>query len=279
VNFLIDIKQIEVADVVNNRLKDKNIVITGASGGIGAEMAIQCAEAGASLVLIARSLDKLEKLKDDLQSRFQADIHVFQLDVSDTDAVKTVFTDILNRLGHVDILVNNAGFGIFREAHEASIEEIKGMVDVNVVGLMACTSMVLPIMRERRSGHIINVASQAGKMATPKSSVYSATKHAVLGYTNSLRMELADLNIYVTAVNPGPIATNFFSIADEKGTYLKNIKRWVLQPEFVARKVVERMLTKTREINLPGWMNTASVFYMLFPRVVERFGKRAFQQK
>lgn len=275
----IDIKQIEVADLVNTRLKGKNVVITGASGGIGAQMAIQCAEAGARLVLIARSLDKLEKLKEDLQTQFQADVHVYQLDVSDTDAVEKVFSVIMNQLGHVDILVNNAGFGIFREAHEASIEEIKGMVDVNVVGLMACTSMVLPKMRERRSGHIINVASQAGKIATPKSSIYSATKHAVLGYTNSLRMELADLNIYVTAVNPGPIATNFFNIADEKGTYLKNIQRWVLQPEFVAKRVVERMLTRTREINLPGWMNTASVFYMLFPRVVERFGKRAFQQK
>jgi uncharacterized protein len=265
--------------VGNNRLKDKIIVITGASGGIGAEMAIQCAESGARLVLIARSLDKLEKLKADLQHRFQTDVQVYQLDVSDTEAVKAVFSEIMTRFGHVDVLVNNAGFGIFREAHEASLEEIKGMVDVNVVGLMACTSMVLPKMRERRSGHIINIASQAGKMATPKASVYSATKHAVLGYTNSLRMELADLNIYVTAVNPGPIATNFFTIADEKGTYLNNIKRWVLQPEFVAQKVVDSMLMKTREINLPGWMNTASVLYMLFPRVVEHLGKRAFMQK
>jgi uncharacterized protein len=264
---------------VNNRLKDKNIVITGASGGIGAEMAIQCAESGAKLVLLARSLDKLQKLKEDLQHRFQADVHVYQLDVSDMDSVKAVFSDIHAQFGHVDVLVNNAGFGIFREAHVASIEEIKGMVDVNVVGLMACTSMVLPKMRERRTGHIINIASQAGKIATPKASVYSATKHAVLGYTNSLRMELADLNIYVTAVNPGPIATNFFTIADEKGTYLNNIQRWVLQPEFVARKVVESMLTKTREINLPGWMSAASVLYMLFPRVVERFGKKAFMQK
>ena len=171
--------------------------------------------------------------------------------MSDTDQVQEVFQRIFDTIGEIDILVNNAGFGIFREAHEATMDEIKGMFDVNVVGLMACTSMVLPKMRERRFGHIINIASQAGKIATPKSSVYSATKHAVLGYTNALRMELADYNVQVTSVNPGPIATNFFNIADEKGTYVKNVQRFMLQPEYVAQKVVDSMLTKTREINLP----------------------------
>lgn len=265
--------------MANDRLVGKNVLITGASGGIGAEMAYLCAESGARLILMARSLDKLEQLKQNLESRYGVEVLIYQLDVSDTNAIETVFSEVLQALGHVDVLVNNAGYGIFRPAHESTIDEIKGMFEVNVVGLMAATSMVLPKMRERRFGHIINIASQAGKMATPKSSVYSATKHAVLGYSNSLRMELADLGVYVTTVNPGPIATNFFNIADEQGNYLQNIKRWVLKPEYVARQVVERMLTKTREINLPRWMNAASILYTLFPRVVERIGKRAFNQK
>ncbi|MDZ5471106.1 SDR family oxidoreductase (plasmid) [Bacillus sp. 31A1R] len=260
-------------------LSGKNIFITGASGGIGAEIARLCAARGANLYLFARSLDKLEALKSDLGNQYPVKIEVHRLDVSDTDAIHEVFTTVLKDLKTVDILVNNAGYGIFREAHEASVDEVKGMFNVNVVGLMACTSMVLPFMREQRSGHIINIASQAGKIATPKSSVYSATKHAVLGYTNSLRMELADLNVFVTSVNPGPIATNFFNIADEQGTYVKNIQRFMLQPEFVAKKVVDAMLTRTREINLPSWMNLGSVFYALFPRVFERIGKRAFNQK
>ena len=125
--------------MVNDRLNGKNIVITGASGGIGAEMATLCAEAGARLILMARSIDKLAKLKAELESRFQAEVLVYKLDVSDTDAVEITFSDVLNRLDHIDILVNNAGFGIFREAHESSIEEIKSMFEVNVVGLMACT--------------------------------------------------------------------------------------------------------------------------------------------
>jgi uncharacterized protein len=265
--------------MVREQLKGKNIVITGASGGIGAEIAKLCAESGANLVLIARSIAKLEQLQTELQQKHQVRVDVYQLDVSDTDKVKEVFTAIFAEMGEIDILVNNAGFGVFREAHAATMDEIKGMFDVNVVGLMACTSMVLPKMRERRFGHIINIASQAGKIATPKSSVYSATKHAVLGYTNSLRMELSDFNVLVTSVNPGPIATNFFNIADEKGTYVKNVQKFMLQPEYVARKVVDSMLTKTREINLPRWMNMGSVVYVLFPRLFERIGKKAFNKK
>ena len=265
--------------MVREQLIAKNIVITGASGGIGAEIAKLCAASGANLVLLARRLDKLEQLQSELQQKHNVKVDVFQLDVSNTDQVQAVFRQIFETIGDIDILVNNAGFGVFREAHEASIDEIKGMFEVNVVGLMACTSMVLPKMRARRFGHIINIASQAGKIATPKSSVYSATKHAVLGYTNSLRMELADYNVQVTSVNPGPIATNFFNIADEQGTYVKNVQRFILQPEFVARKVVDSMLTKAREINLPRWMNMGSVVYVLFPRLFERIGKRVLNSK
>ncbi len=264
---------------MSDRLKNKTIIITGASAGIGASMASICAERGANLVLLARSYEKLLSLKTDLESRFHVKVDIHKLDVSSTDEVQAVFSKVLEQLDRVDVLVNNAGYGVFREAHEAKIDDMKGMFAVNVVGLMACTSMVLPVMRQQGSGHIINIASQAGKIATPKSSVYSATKHAVLGYTNSLRMELSSHRVFVTAVNPGPIETNFFTIADEKGTYVKNVKRFMLKPEYVAKKVVDTMLTRTREINLPGWMNAGSIVYTLFPRLFERLGRRMFNQK
>ena len=260
-------------------LENKNVVITGASSGIGLRVATLCAERGANLVLLARSIEKLVEIKRELEQRYVATVHVYKLDVSNTDEVSAVFSNIMAELGGIDVLVNNAGFGIFKYAHEASIEEVKGMFNVNVVGLMACTSMVLPLMKKQKSGHIINVASIAGKIATPKSSVYSATKHAVLGYTNALRMEVADDNISVTAVNPGPIETNFFTIADEQGTYVKNVQGYMLKPEYVAEKIVDAMLTKRREINLPRWMNAGSVLFALFPRLFEKAGKRAFNKK
>ncbi len=153
------------------------------------------------------------------------------------------------------------------------------MIDVNVLGLMACTGEILPYMREQGFGHIINIASQAGKFATPKSSAYSASKHAVLGYTNSLRMEAARYGVMVTAVNPGPIATDFFSIADETGNYVKSVEKFMLDPEKVAEKVIDSLFTNRREINLPRWMNAGSVFYQIFPYFVEKLGNKLLFKK
>ncbi|GAA0346528.1 SDR family oxidoreductase [Bacillus carboniphilus] len=264
---------------MNPRLKGKNVVITGASSGIGAKMALLCAKSGANVILLARSLDKLEVLKQEIENQFPVAVHVFRLDVSDVSEIQAVFAKILQTVSHVDVLINNAGFGIFDEVEHAKLEDAKAMFDTNVLGLIACTKMVLPGMKQRKSGHIVNIASIAGKLATPKSSVYSASKHAVLGFTNSLRMELDDEGIYVTAVNPGPIETNFFNIADEGGTYVKSLQKFMLSSDDVAEKVVGRIYTRTREINLPRWMNLGDVFYTLFPKLFEKVGKKALFKK
>ncbi len=263
----------------NERLQHKNIIITGASSGVGRSLAEKCAASGANVILLARRLDVLKEIQTDLQSRYSVSVMIFKLDVSDTDEVKIVFEQIINEIGQIDVLVNNAGYGLFRTAHETSIEVVKGMFAVNVIGLISCTNMVLPVMLKQGKGHIINIASQAGKIATPKSSAYAATKHAVLGFTNSLRMEVSDQNIYVTAVNPGPIQTNFFSIADETGAYAKNVKRYMITPDFVANKILNAMLTNRREINLPRWMNAGSILFALFPRLFEKAGKPFLSKK
>lgn len=263
----------------NEHLRHKNIIITGASSGVGLSIAKQCAANGANLILLARRLDVLKDVQTDLQNRYSVQVMIFKLDVSDTDEVQNVFQQIFKEIKEIDILVNNAGFGIFRSAHEISIKEIKDMFDVNVLGLIACTNMVLPVMLKREKGHIINIASQAGKIATPKSSAYAATKHAVLGFTNSLRMEVSDRNIFVTAVNPGPIETNFFKRADETGSYVNSVKRVMITPDYVASKIVGAMLTKRREINLPGWMNAGSILFTLFPRLFEKAGKPFLNKK
>ncbi|WP_285766307.1 SDR family oxidoreductase [Peribacillus sp. SI8-4] len=260
-------------------LQGKVIVITGASGGIGKEVAIEAAKRGCRLVLLARRLDKLQQLKNELSNQYGVDAYAYKLDVSDSDQIATVFQDIHNQIGEVDVLVNNAGFGTFKEAQDTGVDETKAMFAVNVIGLMACTKQVLPYMKERKSGHIINIASQAGKIATPKSSLYSSTKFAVLGYSNALRLELMEDHVYVTTVNPGPIETNFFDIADESGTYLKNVEKFMLKPRHVATKIVAAMLTNKREINLPGWMDLAGKWYSLFPGISESLGKKAFFKK
>lgn len=264
---------------MTNRLQGKLVVITGASGGLGKEIAIQTAKQGARVVLLARRMDQLEALRHMLIKTYKIEAYAFQLDVANLNAVKDVFSQIARDVGEVDVLVNNAGYGVFKEAIETDSAEAKAMFDVNVLGLVACTSSVLPMMKRRKLGHIINVASQAGKMATPKSSLYSATKFAVLGYSNALRMELKKDHVFVTTVNPGPIATDFFETADESGNYIKSMEKIILKPEAVAGKIVAAMLTNKREINLPGWMDFTSKLYNLFPKTVEFIGKRAFFKK
>lgn len=256
----------------------KHVVITGASGGLGERMAYEVAKRGGIPVLLARNEENLARISEKIKATYGVPCRYEQLDVSDIAAVQTVFQQLLQQI-EVDVLVNNAGFGVFRYVEDIDLQETEAMFAVNVCGLIACTKMVYEQMMARRKGHIINIASQAGKIATPKSSVYAATKHAVLGFTNSLRMEAAQYGIFVTAVNPGPIETNFFSVADAKGDYVKNVKRWMLQADDVARRVVDAMMTPTREVNMPRWMNAGSKLYQLFPSLVEAIGKNAFFKK
>ncbi|WHY70349.1 SDR family NAD(P)-dependent oxidoreductase [Fictibacillus enclensis] len=261
-----------------NQVKDKVIVITGASGGLGAQVALDAARMGAHLVLIARNKEKLEHIKEKIKAEGNREPVIHQLDVGITEDVSRVFHEITSDL-QIDVLINNAGFGIFDYFVDADLKDLSGMMQTNVIGLMACTQAVLPQMISRGSGHIINIASQAGKISTPKSSGYAASKHAVLGFSNGLRMEIAESGIHVTTVNPGPIETNFFSIADKSGSYEGNIKKWMLSPEYVSKKILSAVGRPVREINLPGWMNAGSKLYQMFPRLVEKLAGNAFKQK
>lgn len=264
---------------MNERLKGKTILITGASGGLGEKIAHECAKNGANLLLLARTIEKLKQIKVDLESEYQVQVNVYQVDIGNKEEIQTVITSIFKEIEAIDILVNNAGFGIFDLFIEAHFEDIEKMFQVNVLGLMAISKEILPSMIEKNSGHIINIASQAGKLATPKSSGYAASKHAVLGFTNSLRMELANTNIFVSAVNPGPIETSFFDIADKSGNYVKNVKKYMLKPDYVAKKVVQLMIHPKRELNLPRYMNMGSVLYNLFPNIAEKLTRNLLSKK
>lgn len=264
---------------MNSKLKNRLVIITGASSGIGEQMAYKVAESGGSLILLARRMERLKEIAERIQTKYHASCDIKSLDIRDLTSVRKTFEEILSEHEQIDVLVNNAGVGVFRSFEEASLEEMEWMFEVNVYGLMACTKYVLPRMLDQRSGHIINIASQAGKLGTPKSSFYAATKHAVLGFTNSLRLEVADRGIYVTAVNPGPIQTPFFETADTSGKYVQNVEKWMLAPDDVAEKVVRLMMTNKRELNLPWWMELGSLLHRLAPNLFERLAKNGFSQK
>lgn len=260
-------------------MKQKIIVITGASSGIGLMLALDVAKKGAIPILLARSTDKLKQAKADILRKTGMKADYFTVDVSDSESVAETFRQILERYKKVDVLINNAGYAIFDSFLNAKADDIKGMFAVNVYGLIACTKAVLPGMIERNEGHIINIASQAGKLATPKSSVYAATKHAVLAITNSTRMELIDTNLVISAVNPGPIKTPFFDRADATGTYIKKVEKFMLEPGFVSAKIIQLIERPRREINLPRWMGLGTTFYQLFPGLFEKLAGKKLNQK
>ncbi|MCI3919962.1 SDR family oxidoreductase [Paenibacillus sp. TRM 82003] len=235
-------------------LAGRTAVITGASSGIGTAVARRLHGMGAQVALAARSLDKLDALAAELGARAIA----IELDVSDEASVRAAFEAVRERCGEVDLLVNNAGFGRFETVAESSVESLRQMMDVNYFGVALCTKAVLPSMLARRSGHIVNVASIAGKLGTAKSAGYSATKHAVLGFTNALRQELHGTGVRVTAVNPGPVRTAFFDIADPSGGYVRNVNRMMVTPERVADALVAGALRGKAEVSVPGWFGFAA---------------------
>nr|WP_090886835.1 SDR family oxidoreductase [Evansella caseinilytica] len=261
------------------RIDNCHVVITGASSGIGKELAFAVAARGGTPVMLARSRDRLFELAEEMEKQTGIVPLVHQMDVTDPTAVENTFSHIGKQVDKIDVLINNAGFGIFEYAHKTTLETMKSMFDVNVFGAVSCTQAVLGDMMTRRGGHIIFVASQAGKLATPKSSAYSATKHALLGYANSLRMEVAASGIRVSVVNPGPVRTSFFDNADRDGNYRQNVESFMLDPIKVADKTIKLIEKPKREVNLPGWMNIGTKLYQLFPGLVEKVAGKQFHRK
>ncbi|MBP1045807.1 SDR family oxidoreductase [Enterococcus sp. BWM-S5] len=260
-------------------LNDKIVVVTGGSAGLGEQICYEAAKRGAIVVVCARRINLIGKVKEHCEELSGKEAHSFQLDISDPDNVEHVIDRIKNEVGSVDILVNNAGFGVFDDFLDADMAVARNMFNVNVLGMMVFTQRIAVEMAERNSGHIINIASMAAKMATPKTSIYSATKFAVLGFSNALRLELKPLGIAVTTVNPGPISTNFFDHADPSGNYLDSVGMFVLEPEKLAGEIVQSMGTYKREINRPRIMEGAARFYTLLPHVGDFLAGSIFNKK
>lgn len=256
-------------------LENKIVVITGASSGIGLLTARLLSSEGAIPILVARSRHKLEEASGSIAGKHE----IREMDVTRDDQVKQAMQDILHAHGKIDILLNNAGFGKFQNAVDMPPEEFQRMMDVNYMGTVRCTKAVLPHMLERRSGHIVNVASMAGKIGTAKSTAYTATKHAVLGFSNALRQELRESGIKVSTVNPGPIDTPFFDIADPSGGYVSHVEWLMMKPEHVASKIVQLMKTGREELNLPLKAAAAMRLYQLFPRLSDKLTYRMMNKK
>lgn len=193
-----------------NRLKDKWILITGATSGIGKASAEIFAESGANLIITGRREDRLKELQQKLESDHSIDVQTFSFDVRNREACKDCVDAIEQP---IDILLNNAGLASGKDSiDEADFEDWDAMIDTNIKGLLSMTRFVSERMKENNEGHIINIGSIAGHEAYPGGSVYCATKHAVKAITQAAKMDLTGTNIRVSAVSPGLVDTEFSEV-------------------------------------------------------------------
>ena len=187
--------------------KEKTVIITGGSQGVGAAAARKFAEAGANLLIVARGQASLDAIAAELSN--QTRVETFALDVSDADGCVAMLKKADADFGRIDVLVNNAGYHQRGPVESVSAEDIAKMVDVNLRAPLVLTSLVLPYLRKSGGGAIINVASLAGRTPVPGSATYSSTKAGLRAFTYALFDELTDKSIKVAVVSPGPIDTGF----------------------------------------------------------------------
>jgi short-subunit dehydrogenase len=250
-------------------LSGKTVLVTGATGGLGQALVAELLPKGATLILTGRNQESLAALTDG-----HPNVSAYAVDLGNATGRQAFLEEIIQR--NIDVVINNAGYGVFESFEDTSLVTVEDMFQVNVQALIAVTHAVLPGMTTRGRGHIINIGSMAGKVATAKSSIYASTKFAVVGFSNALRLELAGSGVHVTTVNPGPIVTPFHA---NNGDYLQKVGRIALKPEDLARDIVAIIGTKKRELNRPRIMAVGSWFYNLAPGLADAISSRFFDLK
>lgn len=201
-------------------VQGRTALITGASSGIGRELAGLHAKSGGNLVIVARGKEALEELKRELETKHSVSVYVIVKDLSLPDAAKEVYDDVKRQGITVDFLINNAGFGGQGKFHERAWEKDLAMIQVNVLALTALTRFFLPDFVQRNSGKVLNVSSTAALMPGPLQAVYYATKGFVTSFSNALAEELHDTAVTVTALMPGATETQFARVSGMDKTKL-----------------------------------------------------------
>ena len=252
---------------------NETVLITGASSGIGLELARCFAAEGCRLALVARNVPALEKLASELRTAHQTETRVFPADLAQPDAPARIFEYFRGTGTPIDVLVNNAGFGLQGRFAELSLERQMEMLQVNVMALTHLTRLFLPGMIERRRGGVLNVASTAGFQPGPGMAVYYASKACVLSLTEAIAEETAGTGVTITAVCPGPTATNFYVAA--RGKPSTAFRKAEMSAEAVAR-IGHRSFRRGRVVAITGLHNKLGAFAV---RLAPRFAVRKIAAK
>ena len=228
----------------------KIALITGATSGIGRATAHEFAKQGIHLILCGRREERLQTIKEALNK--QTEVHTLNFDVSDKKAVFEAIESLPDHFKTIDILINNAGNAHGLDAiHEGDLKDWEAMMDSNVKGLLYVSKAIIPQMTKRRSGHVINIGSSAGKEVYPKGNVYCASKHAVLAITEGMRMDLNPFGIKVSAINPGLVETEFSQVRFKGETAANNVYKGykALQANDVA-EVIYFAISRPAHVNI-----------------------------
>ena len=246
------------------RIDGKVVLITGASEGVGAACVAEFGKAGAKLAITARSEDGLRRAAGSKALVVPGDL------TSEADR-RRVVERTLGEYGRIDILINNAGVGIYAPSWDTPMDEVRYLMEVNFFGLLGLTQLVVPQMRERRSGLVVNVGSIGGKMVLPWMTVYSASKYAVGAVTEGMRMELMRDGVRTMLVCPGYVVTGFQKNVrmGEAPPKVREARRFAISPERCAHDIRRGVERNARTIVTPGvgWLFVLAM--RLFPSIVE----------
>ena len=260
-----------------NIFQDKVVWITGASSGIGEALAVNFAKRGAKLVLSARRTEELERVKKSLHVP-EEKVFILPLDLSDTSDIDSLTQQVIQRFRHIDILVNNGGISQRSLTKDTPIGIDRKLMEINFFGTVAITKSVLPFFLKQNAGQIIVISSISGKFGFYLRSAYAATKHALHGFFESLRMEVDKNNIHVLLVCPGKIKTNIslnaLTSTGEKHNKMDNSTEEGLSAEACAEQIIKGVEKGKEEIFIGGKEIRAVWIKRLFPSLFSKLIKK-----
>ena len=257
------------------KIKETRVLITGASSGIGRATAFEFAAKRAKLILTSRRLECLKELAGEIKQAFP-DITVplaIPADVTNTKEIKGLIKSSVGHFGGIDILINNAGLGVYGDTERTTLEEYRLLMEVNFLGAVRCIREVLPIMKRESKGLIINIASVAAKHGVPYLGAYSASKAALVAFSQSLRAELVDSHISIMIVYPGYTQTDFFKKEKKVGGARRPPEPYT-SPQKVAKSIVRASQREKRDLVLSREGKALTFFKNSMPWLVERAMER-----
>jgi short-subunit dehydrogenase len=253
--------------------RDRVAIVTGASSGIGAQLARDLAARGMHVALLARRQDRLQALADELSKKGVTAIPIV-CDVSQRESVVSAIARAVERLGQIDLLVNSAGYVRHTLFKDHDVADIERMMRTNYLGTVYAIKAALPAMRARRQGWIVNVSSVAGRLGQPDEAAYSATKFAVTGLSEALAYELAPLGIHVMTVYPALVRTEMFT-PEVMARMPRGAERSFLTPADFSRRVLRALARGKYEVTVPSYIGIAYLIRALIPGPFRRMTARA----